>query len=70
MPNALTNLLGMNKQALEAFLLTIGEKPFRAVQLQKWMHQQGETDFAAMTNIQAAAGQTAGSCGNPSTAYP
>ncbi len=51
MPNALTNLLGMNKQALEAMLASIGEKPFRAVQLQKWMHQQGETDFDAMTNI-------------------
>jgi 23S rRNA (adenine2503-C2)-methyltransferase len=51
MPNALTNLLGMNKQALEVFLASIGEKPFRAVQLLKWMHQQGETDFDAMTNI-------------------
>lgn len=51
MPNALTNLLGMNKQALEAFLHTIGEKPFRAVQLMKWIHQQGVTDFDLMTNI-------------------
>jgi 23S rRNA (adenine2503-C2)-methyltransferase len=51
MPNALTNLLGMNTQALEAMLASIGEKPFRAVQLQKWMHQQGVSDFDAMTNI-------------------
>jgi len=51
MPNALTNLLGMNKQALEAFLVGMGEKPFRAVQLQKWMHQNGVSDFDVMTNI-------------------
>ncbi|HTQ99974.1 MAG TPA: 23S rRNA (adenine(2503)-C(2))-methyltransferase RlmN [Candidatus Acidoferrum sp.] len=51
MPNALTNLLGMNKQALEAKLAEWGEKPFRAVQLQKWIHQSGVTDFDLMTNI-------------------
>jgi 23S rRNA (adenine2503-C2)-methyltransferase len=51
MPNALTNLLGLNKQALEAELLALGEKPFRAVQLMKWMHQRGVTDFDQMTDI-------------------
>jgi 23S rRNA (adenine2503-C2)-methyltransferase len=51
MPHVLTNLLGMNKQALEAFLASIGEKPFRAVQLLKWIHQHGVTDFGAMSNI-------------------
>src|SRR5688572_6465504 len=51
MPHALTNLLGLNKQALEAFLLTLGEKPFRAVQLMKWIHQRGVTDFEQMTDI-------------------
>jgi 23S rRNA (adenine2503-C2)-methyltransferase len=51
MERPLINLLGMNKQALEAFLLEIGEKPFRAVQLQKWIHQQGVIDFDQMTNI-------------------
>ena len=51
MPNALTNLLGMNKQALEVFLVGMGEKPFRAVQLQKWMHQNGVCDFDVMSNI-------------------
>jgi len=51
MPHTLTNLLGMNRQQMEAFLSTMGEKPFRAVQLQKWIHQQGVTDFDQMTNI-------------------
>ena len=36
---------------MEAFLSTLGEKPFRAVQLVKWMHQQGVTDIDQMTNI-------------------
>ncbi len=51
MPNSLTNLLGLNRQQMEAFLQQMGEKPFRAVQLLKWIHQQGVTDFDAMTNI-------------------
>ena len=51
MPTQLTNLLGLSKTKMEAFLLELGEKPFRAIQLMKWIHQQGETDFDVMTNI-------------------
>ncbi len=51
MPTQLTNLLGLSKTKMEAFLLELGEKPFRAIQLMKWIHQQGVTDFDAMTNI-------------------
>ncbi len=51
MPTQLTNLLGLSKTKMEAFLHSLGEKPFRAIQLLKWIHQQGETDFGAMTNI-------------------
>ncbi len=51
MPNTLTNLLGLNRKQMETFLQHLGEKPFRAVQLLKWIHQQGVTDFDAMTNI-------------------
>jgi 23S rRNA (adenine2503-C2)-methyltransferase len=32
----------------------IGEKPFRASQLIKWIHQQGVVDFDAMTNVSKA----------------
>jgi 23S rRNA m2A2503 methyltransferase len=49
-----TNLLGLSKTQLEAFLLTLGERPFRATQLLKWIHQQGVSDFDAMTNISKA----------------
>jgi len=47
----LTNLLGLSRQQMEAFLLEMGEKPFRAIQLLKWIHQFGVTDFDEMTNI-------------------
>lgn len=51
MPDSPTNLLGFNRQQMEDFLQGLGEKPFRAVQLIKWIHQQGVIDFDAMTNI-------------------
>lgn len=45
------NVLGMPKQTLQNFFKTIGEKPFRAQQVVKWIHQLGVDDFAQMTNI-------------------
>jgi 23S rRNA (adenine2503-C2)-methyltransferase len=45
------NLLGLSKVKLEEFLVGIGEKPFRAQQILKWMHHAGVDDFDAMTNI-------------------
>ncbi|BCX89481.1 23S rRNA (adenine2503-C2)-methyltransferase [Methylomarinovum tepidoasis] len=48
------NLLGLPRQALEAFFLQLGEKPFRARQLLKWVHAQGVLDFAAMTDLSKA----------------
>ncbi len=45
------NLLGMSLQELELFLQNLGEKPFRARQLMKWIHHQGVIDFDAMSNI-------------------
>ncbi|MDP1540671.1 MAG: 23S rRNA (adenine(2503)-C(2))-methyltransferase RlmN [Moraxellaceae bacterium] len=46
-----TNLLGFNRAQMEAFFASIGEKPFRAGQVMKWIHQQGVDDFNAMTNL-------------------
>mgnify|MGYP001286518944 CR=1 FL=1 len=48
------NLLGLTQAKLEAFFLDMGEKRFRATQLMKWVHQLGETDFMAMTNMSKA----------------
>ena len=49
-----TNLLGMNRQDMEAFFTELGEKAFRASQLMKWIHQYNVDDFAQMTNISKA----------------
>lgn len=45
------NLLGLSQAKLEAFFAELGEKRFRALQVLKWIHQLGVTDFAQMTNI-------------------
>lgn len=45
------NLLGMSKDELSAFFVSLGEKPFRATQVMKWIYQFGVTDFFEMTNI-------------------
>ena len=44
-------LLGMDRKAMEGFFLELGEKPFRALQVLKWLHQYGIRDFETMTNI-------------------
>ncbi|MBE0492904.1 MAG: 23S rRNA (adenine(2503)-C(2))-methyltransferase RlmN [Thiomicrospira sp.] len=49
-----TDLLGMDRAALEAFFAQLGEKPFRAVQIMKWIHQMGVSDFDDMTNVSKA----------------
>ena len=45
------NLLDYNLPQLRDFLTSIGEKPYRAVQLIQWIHQVGVRDFHQMTNI-------------------
>jgi len=46
-----TNLLGLTRSELEAFVAGLGEKPFRARQLMKWMYRRGVGDIAAMTDL-------------------
>lgn len=48
------NLLGLTQPKLEAFFATLGEKPFRAGQVMKWMHHFGVDNFDDMTNISKA----------------
>lgn len=50
----MVNLLNLNRDDLTAFLVSLGEKPFRATQLLKWIHQQGVVDFDVMTNLSKA----------------
>ena len=40
-----TNLLDLNADGLAAFCDGMGEKPFRARQIERWIHQCGEADF-------------------------
>ena len=49
-----TNLLGLNRQEMEAFFANLGEKAFRASQITKWIHQLNITDFDQMTNVSKA----------------
>jgi 23S rRNA (adenine2503-C2)-methyltransferase len=46
-----TNLLDLDLPALVRFFEGLGEKPFRAVQLFRWIHQKGAQDFASMTDL-------------------
>ncbi|MGS2724597.1 23S rRNA (adenine(2503)-C(2))-methyltransferase RlmN [Porticoccus sp. GXU_MW_L64] len=48
------NLLGLSAEKLVAFFASIGEKPFRATQVLKWIHQLGADNFEQMTNLSKA----------------
>lgn len=50
-PTNKINLLGMDKKAMRAFFESVGEKPYRADQILKWIHFNGVEDFNLMTNI-------------------
>lgn len=45
------NLLNFNQQQLAEYFQGLGEKPFRAKQLMRWMHHFGVNDFEQMTDI-------------------
>ena len=47
----LTNLLDLDPGQLVAYCGALGEKPFRAKQLLRWIHQFGESNFDAMTDL-------------------
>jgi len=52
-----TNLLDFNLPQLTEHFAAMGEKPFRAKQIMRWMHQMGEADFDAMTERHGASGR-------------
>ncbi|RJP64916.1 MAG: 23S rRNA (adenine(2503)-C(2))-methyltransferase RlmN [Comamonadaceae bacterium] len=45
------NLLDFDLEGLAAFCEQLGEKRFRAVQLFRWIHQRGASDFTRMTDL-------------------
>ncbi len=47
----MTNLLDLDPAALAAFFAARGEKPFRARQVSRWLHQRFTADVAAMSDL-------------------
>jgi 23S rRNA (adenine2503-C2)-methyltransferase len=46
-----TNLLGLDASGLAGFFAELEEKPFRARQVLRWVHQRREGDFARMSDL-------------------
>jgi len=51
LPSDALNLLGMPQGDLEKLFADLGEKPFHARQLMRWVYQRGVTDFDEMTDL-------------------
>jgi 23S rRNA (adenine2503-C2)-methyltransferase len=53
MPGSATriNLLDLDSTGMREFFVSIGEQPFRAEQMLKWIYHSAETDFSRMTNL-------------------
>jgi len=45
------NLKTLSRSGLDEWILSVGEKKFRAAQLWSWMYQKNETDFTRMTDL-------------------
>ena len=46
-----TNLLDLDGDRLAQFIVNLNEKPFRAQQLMRWVHQRGVSDLHAMSDL-------------------
>jgi 23S rRNA (adenine2503-C2)-methyltransferase len=51
MTTPLDNLLDLDQSALKAYCERVGEKPFRATQLFRWIHHRGVGNFDDMTDL-------------------
>lgn len=45
------DIKSLNIKELEEFVISIGDKKFRAAQIYQWLHEKLVTDFDDMTNI-------------------
>lgn len=50
-PSTSVNLLDLDNGGLSRFFADWGERPYRATQIIKWVHQQGVIDLDKMTNL-------------------
>ena len=48
------NLMNLSRPEMEVFFADLGEKPFRASQVFKWIYQGGIDNFSEMTNLSKA----------------
>ena len=51
MSEARVNLLGLDRAGMRAFFARLGEKPFHAEQVMKWIYHHRITDFGEMTDL-------------------
>jgi 23S rRNA (adenine2503-C2)-methyltransferase len=52
------NLKALDRAGLAAFVAEIGERPYRARQIYRWIYAHGAADFAAMTDLSAPTRRT------------
>lgn len=50
---ATTSLRGLSKEDLEAYIVSTGQKPYRAKQVLEWLYQQRVDDIEEMSNLPA-----------------
>ena len=50
-PAKKVNLMNLTRAQMREFFAELGEKPFRADQLVKWIYHFGEDNFDNMTNL-------------------
>ena len=50
-PMSRTNLLDFDAASLTAYVESLGEKPFRARQVLRWIHRRGASEFDAMSEL-------------------
>ncbi|MEF9944411.1 MAG: 23S rRNA (adenine(2503)-C(2))-methyltransferase RlmN, partial [Burkholderiaceae bacterium] len=51
MTDSRVNLLDFDVEGLTAYCQSLGEKPFRAKQLARWIHRRGASGFDAMSDL-------------------
>lgn len=54
MPTDQTDLLGLDRSALQEYFASLGEKSFHARQVLQWIYQRGVTNFSEMTDLRLA----------------
>lgn len=52
------DIKSMTQEELRAFLVSLGEKPFRTAQIYQWMHEKLASSFDDMTNLPRYSGRS------------